>query len=683
MRSEAATRGHVHTARAGQEIAPTDRRVEPRSFLADFGLAKSVATGSKLTRTGVALGTPAYMSPEQARGDVSSLTPGSDVFGLGCVLYEMLAGRPPFPGETPAAVVGRVLLEEPPRLRSRRPDAPKGLELVVGAALRKRPDSRYADGGALRDDLERVLGGERPRARPPLADRGRGLAALAAAAAALAIAVAATRPGRPAPPSVGVATPVGGAGVAGPEAGPAALATRAQARAASDPREAARLLGEALAADPLRGDWRLRRGLLLWGLAENEEARGEWDRVPAGSPEAPAARLYRGLEVYFGKPGPGSEAPEAVAILEPVARSGGREAALARGAMAAFGRDFRAAREILRGLPGWEGALLRGFVEGGDPAGDRELAVREYSRALDEGMAFAWVHHDRGVLRDGLGDRAGALADFERCLELAPRLPEALVSRAIVRIGLGDLGAAIADCDAALRERPGFPAACNTRATARLRAKDYPGAEADATEALRLDPGYVEARITRANTRLFLGDASGAVEDASEAIRRRPDAATAWLRRGNARELERDPTGAAADYSEALRRDPALAEALAARGRVRAVLGETREALGDLTLALRLQPDLFHAHLSRANVRDELGDAEGALEDYREELRLRPDDPDALGNLGVVLKNRGDPREAAETFRRFLSVAPAHEKEPQVRAWLAECEARVRALEGR
>ena len=87
-------------------------------FLTDFGLAKNTVTGSKFTKTGETLGTPSYMSPEQARGELADLSPASDVWALGCVLYECLAARRAFDAETPAAVIGQVLTREPPPLPS-------------------------------------------------------------------------------------------------------------------------------------------------------------------------------------------------------------------------------------------------------------------------------------------------------------------------------------------------------------------------------------------------------------------------------------------------------------------------------------------------------------------------------------------------------------------------------------
>ena len=85
----------------------------PGVYVTDFGLAKDIATGSRLTRSGETLGTPAYMSPEQARGEQSELSPASDVWALGCVLFELLEARPPFAGGTVAAIVAAVIQSDP------------------------------------------------------------------------------------------------------------------------------------------------------------------------------------------------------------------------------------------------------------------------------------------------------------------------------------------------------------------------------------------------------------------------------------------------------------------------------------------------------------------------------------------------------------------------------------------
>src|SRR5205085_1230731 len=103
--------------------------------LLDFGIARSLAGPERaLTRTGAILGTPAYMSPEQARGE-RSLDARADLFSLGCILFECLAGQPPFVGDSVVAVLARVLLEDAPPLRSLRPDLPRELESLVGRLL--------------------------------------------------------------------------------------------------------------------------------------------------------------------------------------------------------------------------------------------------------------------------------------------------------------------------------------------------------------------------------------------------------------------------------------------------------------------------------------------------------------------------------------------------------------------
>ena len=109
------------------------------TFLTDFGLARATETHSRFTRSGEALGTPAYMSPEQARGDVSTLTSATDVWSAGCILYELVAGRPPFEGDSIASTIGQVLRSAPPALRRLRPDLPAALDAICDGALAVAP----------------------------------------------------------------------------------------------------------------------------------------------------------------------------------------------------------------------------------------------------------------------------------------------------------------------------------------------------------------------------------------------------------------------------------------------------------------------------------------------------------------------------------------------------------------
>src|SRR5438552_6374112 len=116
-----------------------------RALVADFGiaLAASKAGGSRMTETGMSLGTPAYMSPEQAMGE-REITARSDVYALGVVLYEMLTGDPPFTGSTAQAVVARVLTEAPRPILPQRHTIPPEVEAAVLTALEKLPADRFA-----------------------------------------------------------------------------------------------------------------------------------------------------------------------------------------------------------------------------------------------------------------------------------------------------------------------------------------------------------------------------------------------------------------------------------------------------------------------------------------------------------------------------------------------------------
>jgi hypothetical protein len=118
------------------------------ALVADFGIALAVTKigGTRLTETGLSLGTPAYMAPEQAMGE-REITPKADVYALGCVLYEMLAGEPPFAGPTAQAIVARAMTEAPRPLATQRPTVPAHVVAAVEKALQKLPADRFVTAG--------------------------------------------------------------------------------------------------------------------------------------------------------------------------------------------------------------------------------------------------------------------------------------------------------------------------------------------------------------------------------------------------------------------------------------------------------------------------------------------------------------------------------------------------------
>jgi eukaryotic-like serine/threonine-protein kinase len=137
------------------------------ALVADFGIARALAepSDSKLTETGTTLGTPAYMSPEQAAGE-RAVDHRSDIYSLGCVLYEALAGEPPFTGPTAQAIIARRFTETPRLLHEVRETVPGGVERAVARALAKSPADRFGSAGEFGRALAEVSTGSRTAETP-------------------------------------------------------------------------------------------------------------------------------------------------------------------------------------------------------------------------------------------------------------------------------------------------------------------------------------------------------------------------------------------------------------------------------------------------------------------------------------------------------------------------------------
>ena len=189
------------------EIGVVHRDIKPSNILlyrghaliADFGVARALdVAGGSATVTGLAVGTPKYMSPEQAAGK-TEIDGRSDVYGPGCVLWEMLAGESPYDGPTPHAILARKVSEDTPSLRIRRKTVTRELENVLAKAMARSPADRFATAGEFAKALKSGGAGVRRPSRltPVLRKR---LTVGAMAAAALALAAVAWWQTRPAPP---------------------------------------------------------------------------------------------------------------------------------------------------------------------------------------------------------------------------------------------------------------------------------------------------------------------------------------------------------------------------------------------------------------------------------------------------------------------------------------------------
>lgn len=156
-------RGVIH-----RDLKPSNVIVDAQGnpHIADFGLAKLESSNADLTVTGQVMGTPQYLSPEQARGQTGSVGPASDVYAIGAILYHLLTGRPPFLAQTVQEILSQVVAAEPVSPRLLVPNIPADLETICLKCLEKEPQRRFGSARDLAEDLARYLAGRPILAKP-------------------------------------------------------------------------------------------------------------------------------------------------------------------------------------------------------------------------------------------------------------------------------------------------------------------------------------------------------------------------------------------------------------------------------------------------------------------------------------------------------------------------------------
>ncbi len=649
-----------------------DRSGKP--YVMDFGLAKDVlgAREGTLTPDGIAVGTPRYMSPEQVRAR-GGIGPATDQFSLGVVLYEILTGQHPFPGEGIAGVLESILTREPVPPGSLAGTIDRRLEATCLRMLQKDPGLRYPSMGDVAAELRRSTPGG---PSPPGSRRAlRAVAASIGAALLLTIGIGIARrrdepehsPPPPDPAAELLARPRADLEAAllelrrpqgdldrfGRLADDAIAGARRAADALPDSPEARRLLGRAAS---LRGDHRDAESAFRAAIRlDPADARSRLDLA--------RTRL---VEAFLGR----SEAVNAsyadagvAALLELIgdrADLSPADRALADAMrLQALDRPADALRAVESSLaelgpePGVEDLLwLRSLLL--EPVEERLASL---DRALELAPNHALALHSRGVLRFGRGDLDRAIADYTLALRIHPRLPAALNNRGACWFARRDFDRALADLDAAVALDPGAAVRHANRGTILLERGDAAAALRDFDAALERDPGLDGARLQRGKLRLLGGQLDAALEDYDALLARQPGWAAAWSDRAAVWIAKGDSARALDDFANALRLDPQMAGTYFNRGTLHHTLGDHDLALIDLDTAIRLDPGNAPARRQRANTRFVKGDLEGALADLDEALRIQPTFVEALHERGCVRYHLGRTAAGIADVERALDLA--------------------------
>ncbi len=622
-------------------------------LLADFGLAKDVGA-SGITATGDVLGTPAYMSPEQAMSDLARVDRRTDVYSLGATLYEALTGRPPFQGVTAINVLRQVIEDAPEPPSRHRRGLDRDLQTIVLACLEKDPAARYDTAGELADDLGRWLRHEPITARPQGAW------------------VRAAKWARRRPLG---ATVVGLSMVAATVAVTAALVVRVE-RAA----ERARVRSEALDALAVArvasqtDDQRHGAGFDALAAAQRwlrnapDDAEATAAVVDAAGLAAAAARRVADTRALL-------EAHTVAAGLRP----GDADLARARDAAAELVRWSRARND-------------------GDAAGARHALERAVALADEWPEPWIWL----AMLHEDFADYGSALTAVAAAEARGGQRAEVLRVRAHLLVKLGDVEGGLRACDELLELRESAPAHA-ARAELAVRRGDLAGAVADLTAATRLQPEVAQRWRRRAEVRADMGD-PGHLDDFLEAVRRGPSDPLAWIGLGKAYGRAGRLDEALEALDEAVRVAPTLAQGWWGRAAVHATRGDREAALRDLDEALRLAPgDMRYladragftitsdpaaaersldqaiktvpdsvpgALARRAEARRLQGRFEAAVDDAAAAIAINPEVTEAWLVRGRARVQLGRHAEAAADLQRFLELSPAHDAAPAARALL-------------
>jgi WD40 repeat protein/tetratricopeptide (TPR) repeat protein len=563
--AEAHRHGIIHRDLKPSNVMLDKKNGEP--VLMDFGLARREGRAqAHLTSHGNILGTPAYMAPEQAEGNITAIGPATDVYGLGAILYELLAGRPPFLGST-AKVFSQILNSPPQALTQLRPDLDPALETVCLKALAKDPAQRFATMAEFAAALSPWSDGTQPSlSGSKRRRRRRALVALAAAAILLLLGSVIYLNTNHGTVEIRLSDPA------------------AQVELKIDG-EDLRLVHNGEIIRLRVGDHRLET------VSKDYESVGESVTIKRGGKEIFRVAL---------KPKADSRAGVAPAALQDKVSAllkGGRES-LARGQLPEV---LSAVNEALRlDSHSAQAYWLRG--EAYLAQGKRPESIQEATKAIQLNPRLAEAYVLRSVAHLNSASPDQAIKDATEALRLDPKQYDAYANRGCAHADKGDCRKAIPDYDLAIAGLPGSAIHHWFRGVIHARLGNHAQAKADRDRALKLDPAQANRAFTFERSDVW------------------PHLTRAFADRDQRRYEQMIQ-----HCNDALKLDPSSPLAHHLRGWAYGHLGQLKEALRDIGETLRLEPAHPEAQYSRFLAYTAAKQYEQGIAAFTEVIRQNPE----------------------------------------------------------
>ncbi len=609
-----------------RDLKPANILVTPdhRPVVLDFGIAHLAETdvSAQMTQSGIVMGTPAYMSPEQAQGRSREVDVRTDVYALGIILYEMATGRTPFQADDSYTLMKAVIEEAPPRPSILTAGISGDLEAVILKAIHKEADKRYVSAHALAEDLKNYLAGKVVEALPDTPTyrlrkwvlRHRELT-FSVTGAALVL---------------------------------ACLGTWSIARVYQGGREAQ--------AARLRAEEALGTAQAERDKAEQAKKSAQAERDKAVAAEQKATAAFQRMQEEQAR----REAVESEQKEEKQRRERRSQAERFLEMADRSPKPVEALKACDRALETDPTCVQAHQKRGGvlQALGRPEEALKAYDQALDLDPSYAQAQERRGGILLALGKPTEALAAFDQALAIDPAYALAQLDRAQAFQALKQPEEALQACDRALAVDPSFVQAQVQRGLLLASQGKTQEALKALEKGLELDPRNLPALEARAGLLLTLGNdrLDEALKSFDALLEMDPARAAFHCGRGIALQRKGKLVETLKAFDRALELDPRCVQAYLHRGIFQQTQGRLEEALKSFDQAIAIDPRQARALAGRGTVLLKQAKHEEAVEALKRATALDPTQAQDFFTLGKAFQAVDRPQEAAEAYRTALDL---------------------------